>query len=128
MNNEIQDFTQLINLIEMHRQNAYRKVNEELVTMYYEIGRYLSEKIKSEKWSSKTIDALADSINHSYPNLKGFTRRGLYRMAQFYEAYKDYKNVSTLLAQISWSNNIIILSGTSSIEEKEFYIRLCIKK
>lgn len=76
MNNEIQDFTQLINLIEMHRQNAYRKVNEELVTMYYEIGRYLSEKIKSEKWSSKTIDALADSINHSYPNLKGFTRRG----------------------------------------------------
>lgn len=127
MNNEIQDFTQLINLIEMHRQNAYRKVNEELVTMYYEIGRYLSEKIKSEKWSSKTIDALADSINRSYPNLKGFTRRGLYRMAQFYEAYKDYKNVSTLLAQISWSNNIIILSGTSSIEEKEFYIRLCIK-
>lgn len=35
--------------------------------------------------------------------------------------------MSTLLAQISWSNNIIILSGTSSIEEKEFYIRLCIK-
>ena len=49
-------------------------------------------------------------------------------MAQFCEAYKDYNNVSTLLAQISWSNNIIILSGTSSIEEKEFYIRLCIKK
>ena len=89
--------------------------------MYYEIDRNLSEKIKSKKWSSRTIDALADSINRSYPNLKGFTRRGLYRMAQFYETYKDYKNVSTLLTQISWINNIIIFSSTSCIEERILY-------
>ena len=55
MNNEIQDFTQLINLIEMHRQNDYRKVNEELVTMYYEIGRYLSGRSKVKNGAQKQL-------------------------------------------------------------------------
>lgn len=53
MNDDIQDFTKLFNLIEAHRQNAYRKVNEELVTMYYEIGAYLSNKVNNEKWGIK---------------------------------------------------------------------------
>ena len=49
MDNENKDFIELINLIDTHRQNAYRKINEELVTMYYEIGSYLSNKVKNEK-------------------------------------------------------------------------------
>ena len=117
----------IVKVIETHRENAYRKVNEELVTMYYEIGKYLSEKVASEKWGSKVIDNIAREINNKYPTLKGFDRRGLYRMMQFYDTYKNNEIVSTLLSQISWSNNIAILSGTKTMEEKEFYIRMCIK-
>ena len=66
-------------------------------------------------------------MKREYPTMKGFTRPGIYRMKQFYETYKDNEIVSTLLRQISWSNNVKILSSTNSIEEKEFYIRMCIK-
>lgn len=125
--NELIDLSNILNLIETHRQNAYRKVNEELVTMYYEIGKYLSEKVSSEKWGSKVIDSIAIGINNTYPTLKGFDRRGLYRMMQFYETYKDNEIVSTLLSQISWSNNVMIMSGAKTMDEREFYIRLCIK-
>jgi hypothetical protein len=76
----------------------------------------------------KVIDNIAREINNKYPTLKGFNRRGLYRMMQFYDTYKNNEIVSTLLSQISWSNNIAILSGTKTMEEKEFYIRMCIKK
>jgi hypothetical protein len=76
----------------------------------------------------KVIDNIAREINNKYPTLKGFDRRGLYRMMQFYDTYKDNEIVATLLRQISWSNNIAILSGTKTMEEKEFYIRMCIKK
>lgn len=114
-------------LIDTHRENAFRKVNEELVMMYYEIGSYLSNKIKNEKWGSKTIENIAMQINSTYPELKGFNRAGLYRMVQFYETYKDCEIVAPLVRQISWSNNILIFSHESTIEEKEFYIRLCIK-
>ena len=48
-------------------------------------------------------------------------------MKQFYETYKDFPFVSPLVTQISWTNNLLILSGTNSIEEKEFYIKMCIK-
>lgn len=124
MGKEIQE---LIEIIQSHRDRAYRKINEELVGMYFEIGKYLSAKIKTEKWGSKTVESLSKQLSILYPNLKGFNRAGLYRMAQFYEAYGDNIIVSTLSRQISWSNNLLILSSTNTIEEKEFYMRFCIK-
>ena len=92
--------TDIVKLIETHRENAYRKINEELVTMYYEIGKYLSEKVASEKWGSKVIDNIANGINNKYPTLKGFDRAGLYRMMQFYDTYKDNEIVAPLVRQI----------------------------
>lgn len=118
---------EILDVIKRHRENAYRKVNEELVMMYFEIGKYLSEKVASEKWGTKVIKNIAEAISKTNPTLKGFDRRGLYRMMQFYETYKDNEKVSTLLSQISWSNNLTILSRTKTMEEKEFYIRMCIK-
>ena len=44
------------------------------------------------------------------------------------ETYKDIEFVSPLVTQISWTNHLVILSSTKSIEEKAFYIKLCIKE
>lgn len=121
------EFKEIINIIQLHRKNAYRKINEELVTMYYEVGKYLSKKVASGGWGSKTIDNLVITIKTQYPSLKGFNRAGLYRMIQFYETYRDNVIVSPLVTQLSWTNNLLILQGTKTIEEKEFYLRLCIK-
>ena len=49
-------------------------------------------------------------------------KAGLYRMIQFYDVYRDNIIVSPLVAQLSWTNNLLILQGTKAIEEKEFYI------
>jgi hypothetical protein len=45
------------------------------------------------------IDELAKFISANCPEIKGFNRRGLYRMKQFYETYKGNEFVSTLLTQ-----------------------------
>ena len=121
------NFSEIINMIETRRNNAYRKVNEELIGLYWDFGKYISEKVNDSNWGDKIVAKLAQFMKREYPTMKGFTRRGIYRMKQFYETYKDNEIVSTLLTQISWSNNVIILSSTNSIEEKEFYIRMCIK-
>ena len=120
------NFSEIINMIETRRNNAYRKVNEELIGLYWDFGKYISEKVNDSNWGDKIVDKLEEFMKREYPTMKGFTRRGIYRMKQFYETYKDNENVSTLLTQISWSNNVIILSSTNSMEEKEFYIRMCI--
>ena len=121
------EFLAVLEIIKEHRNNAYRKINEELVKMYYEIGGYLLEKVRSESRGSKTIDKLVTAIKMQYPNLKGFNRPGLYRMMQFYDAYRDNLIVSPLVTQLSWTNNLLILQSAKTIEEREFYIRLCIK-
>ena len=85
----IDDFSKIIEMIETRRDNAYRKVNEELIALYWDVGCFVSEKVQSNKWGSKVVDNLAMFIKDKYPTLKGFNRRGIYRMKQFYETYKD---------------------------------------
>ena len=62
------------------------------------------------------------------PNIKGFTARNLWRMKQFYETYKDNEKLTTLLSEISWSNNLLIISSAKTDEEQEFYILMTIKE
>ena len=121
-------FNEVVGIIEKARERAYRKVNEELILMYRDIGRYISEHVESAAYGDSFVDGLADFFAKNYPNLKGFTRRGLYRMKQFYELYKDDEKVSTLLTQLSWSNHLKIMSSCKSAEERLFYMALCVKE
>lgn len=121
------DFDKIIEMIETRRNNAYRKVNEELISLYWDVGKFVSEKIQNNKWGSKVVDNLASFIKEKYPSLKGFNRRGIYRMKQFYELYKDDEIVSPLVTQLSWTNNLLIMSGAKTKEAREFYIKMSIK-
>jgi len=122
------DFFEVIELIQNARENALRKVNEELILLYWNVGKYVSQQLVSQKWGSSYVDELSLFIAENHPEIKGFNRRGIYRMKQFYEAYKENEFVSTLLTQISWSNHLAILSSSKTDEEREFYIRLSIKE
>ena len=128
MGNEIILAGNLIEIIESSRKNALRKVNEELIRMYWLVGEYLSVESKNVSFGDKYIDAIAKEIQDVFPGIKGFNRRGLYRMKQFYELYKDNSIVTPLLTQLSWSNHLLIMSGCKSNMEREFYMRLCIKE
>lgn len=121
-------FNEVVSIIEKARERAYRKVNEELILMYRDVGKYISEHVESATYGDSFVDGLADFFAKNYPDLKGFTRRGLYRMKQFYELYKDDEKVSTLLTQLSWSNHLKIMSSCKSAEERLFYMALCVKE
>ena len=121
-------FNEVVRIIDEARNNAYRKVNEELILMYSKIGQFLSEKSKEAAYGVGYVDSMAKYIHAKYPGIKGFNRRGLYRMKQFYELYAGNEKVSTLLTQLSWSNHLCIMSGCKSDEEREFYMRLAIKE
>lgn len=121
-------FKEIITIVENAKERAYRKVNEELILMYQEVGKYISQKTKEASYGSGFVDNIAEFFSTNYPELKGFNRRGLYRMKQFYELYSGDEKVSTMLTQLSWSNHLKIMSGAKSKEEREFYINLAIKE
>ena len=123
-----EQFEKIVNIIESAKERAYRKVNEELILMYRDVGEYISKQSEKTEYGDAFVQKLADSFAENYPDLKGFNRRGLYRMKQFYELYKDNEKVSTLLTQLSWSNHLKIMSACKSMEERIFYMNMCIKE
>lgn len=49
-------------------------------------------------------------------------------MKQFYETYKDDEFVTPLVTQISWTNHLLIISGSKTADERHFYMALCAKE
>ena len=123
-----EQFQKVVNIIESAKERAYRKVNEELITMYRDIGEYISKQSKNSSYGDAFIQKLADFFSENYPELKGFNRRGLYRMKQFYELYQGEGKVSPLVTQLSWSNHLKIMSACKTMDERIFYMNMCIKE
>ncbi len=123
-----QRFTDIILLIKQSRVNAIRAVNTELISLYWNIGEQISKKIERSEWGDSIVTELAEYIRHNESEIKGFSDKNLWRMKQFYEAYKNSPKLSTLLREISWSGNLAIFSRCKAIEEREFYLLLAKKE
>lgn len=110
-------------MIKISRYKALRAVNSELISLYWQIGEYIFKRIESEGWGKSVVKELADFIQSTEQNLKGFTSQNLWRMRQFYETYKDSPKLAALWREVSWSNNRLIIPCKTP-EEREFYLRL----
>lgn len=128
MNEISKNFAEVAKIIENARNNAYRKINEELILMYQRVGKILFEKSRDSDYGDNYIDSLSNFIQEKFPGIKGFNRRGLYRMKQFYELYMNNKRVAPLLTKLTWTNHLLIMSSSKSDAEREFYIILAVKE
>lgn len=122
------NFNDIINIIEQSKSRALKAVNAEMINMYWQIGKYLSGLCENSSFGDKVVDEVAAYIAKENPDIKGFNRRGLYRMKQFYELYRDDEFVTPLVTQINWTNHLLIMSGAKSSEERHFYMQACIKE
>ena len=125
---ETSNFNEILQLISASKVKAYSQVNTVLIELYWNIGEYVSQKTIKDNWGKSVVEKLASFIVQKEPNLQGFTARNIWRMKQFYETYKVNEKLSSVLSQITWSNNLLILSASKSEQEREFYINLCIKE
>ncbi len=85
-------FAEVVGLIREARTRAYQAVNTELVGLYWQVGKYIGEKLETAEWGEGVVDQLARHLAQTLPGLRGFTRRNLFRMRQFYETYAGDKS------------------------------------
>ncbi len=121
-------FADVVNMIRDTRNQVLRMANTALIDLYWKVGQYLSDKIASAEWGDNVVKLLAVHIEKNCPEVKGFSDKNLWRMKQFYETYTGNEKLSPLVRQISWTNNLIILSRTKSEKEREFYLLKCISE
>lgn len=107
---------------------AYQAVNSELVSLYWSLGEYISRKIESAEWGDGVVRELADALSRRFSGQRGFTRSNLFRMRQFYEAYRANTKVAPLARQLAWTLHVVILGASKSPEVREFYLLAAIKE
>lgn len=110
--------------IEQARHKALRTVNRQLIDLYWEIGKRIVAKQEELGWGKSVVEHLADDLRAAFPDMKGLSARNLWEMRQLYLAYRDHEKLQPLVAEIGWASNLVILHGTSSIEQREFYLKM----
>ena len=87
-------FAEVIDIIQQHKSHASQVVNNEILLTAWCVGKYVSEKLKTEEWGSKVVCQLSEYIRSNHPEIKGFSRSSIYNMVMFYDEYssKSFKN------------------------------------
>ena len=93
------EFELVKRIIERHWNRAVGLANAESLMTYWTVGAFVSERLKKAQWGSKTVEALCDYLKMRNPKRKGYGKRNVYNMVEFYEAYSslEFKSVSERL-------------------------------
>ncbi len=88
-NIETTEFQQVQGIISLHRSRALQTVNNENLLMAWEVGAFVSTRLKNSVWGSKTVKQLSEYLRMQDPTLRGYSSRNIYNMVAFYEAYSS---------------------------------------
>lgn len=113
---QVQGFTEVVDIIVRHRSKASRAVNEQSLLCAWNVGGYVSKKLKSEEWGSKVVTQLSEYIRSKYPDIKGFSKRNLYNMVMFYDEYSSETFAATIRKYIS---DKFVQSGTAQFVQSQ---------
>jgi predicted nuclease of restriction endonuclease-like (RecB) superfamily len=102
-------------------------VNQELVLLYWQIGRDILARQQQEGWGAKVIERLAQDLNREFPDMRGFSRTNLLYMRAFAEAYPTVEFVHQLGGQIPWKHNCVLLDKVKDPQQRLWYIQKTIE-
>ena len=103
---------------------AMQEVNKELIYMYWNIGKIISENIE---WGNKFVDNLSIDLKNEFQNIQGFSVRNLRNMRKFYEEYPDTAILQTLSAKLTWSHNVLLINKVKDLNTRKWYMEETIK-
>ena len=103
---------------------ALRAVNKELLALYWDIGRIIVERQADALHGAAIVERLAADLEAEFPGIAGYSRRNIFQMRELFLAYRDLPKVQPLVAQIGWTQNLIIFQRCKAPLEREFYIRM----
>lgn len=109
--------------IQAARYRAFRAVNRELISLYWDIGRMIVERQREHGWGKSVVERLSADLQKEFPGAHGYSRDNLWRMRMFYLEYKDDEKLAQLVPEIPWGHNVLILQKTRGSAEREYYLK-----
>jgi predicted nuclease of restriction endonuclease-like (RecB) superfamily len=85
--------------------SAARRINHELILLYWDIGHGIVEKQKTLGWGDSVVKVVAADLQKAFPGVKGFSPQNLWRMLQFYLIHTEEKFLSQVVRDLENSGN-----------------------
>lgn len=104
------------------RYKLMQNVNNELIMLYFRLGKIISE---NTKYGNNFIKNFSISLRLEFPNTDGFSERNLSRMKKFYEEYKDLSILPPAVAKLPWTHNSLLIDKIKNIDIREWYANKC---
>lgn len=101
---------------------ALKAVNKEMIALYWEVGKRITEQQMTLGWGKSVVENLSRDIQKEFPGIQGFGVRNMWDMARFYTEYQSNEILQPLVAEISWSKHIVILTKCKETRQRQFYI------
>lgn len=101
---------------------ALKAVNKEMIALYWEVGKRITEQQTALGWGKSVVENLSRDIQKEFPGIKGFGVSNMWDMARFYTEYQSNEILQPLVGEISWSKHIIILTKCKETQQRQFYI------
>jgi hypothetical protein len=83
------DFEAVHGLITLRRSCALQAVNNENLLAAWEVGAFVSARLKTTKWGGKTVSQLAEYLRAQDPTLRGYSRANIYNMVALFDTYSS---------------------------------------
>jgi len=109
------------------RLRAAVAVNQELILLYWSIGRDILARQSVEGWGAGVIDRLAKDLRRDFPEMTGLSARNLKYMRSFAEAYADLGIVQQVVAQLPWGHNVRLIEAVKDPSKRLWYARQAIE-
>jgi predicted nuclease of restriction endonuclease-like (RecB) superfamily len=116
--------SQIKNRVRLARFSAMRKVNAELIMLYWDLGRVIFEAQEKQGWGKGVVEQLEADLKEGNPSNLGLSARNLWYTLKFYNTYQGYVILQQLTAEIGWGANMVILDRCKTLAEREFYLRM----
>jgi predicted nuclease of restriction endonuclease-like (RecB) superfamily len=126
--NSYQDLlTRLKSQIRTAQVRAAVAVNQELVLLYWGIGKEILTRQKDDGWGTRVIERLAKDLRAEFPDMQGLSPRNLGYMKAFAEAWPDESILQQAVAKLPWGHNVRILDLVKDPEERLWYAQAAIE-
>lgn len=107
--------------IQTAKRNIAIKINQGTISVYWNIGQLLSEKVQASSYGNNIILKLSVDLKKEFPEM-GLSPRNLWDMKKFYERYKtSSEKLRHCVAVLPWGHILLIMNKTTSDEEAQFY-------
>lgn len=103
---------------------ALKAVNKELITLYWDIGKMIVERQKSEAWGRSVVESLSLDLQREFPGVRGLSSRNIWGMRDLYLVYCKLPKLTPMVSEIGWTQNAVILEKCKTEPEREFYLRM----